>query len=833
MANRDKQGSAWPVTRLERVQPLARADAGAGERYEDADRRRSSTGQALLSLLSELRRRWLLASLAFLAILGPVIAYAVTAVPRYTSSGVLQVTAQGPALNPFVELTGGGRTEVETEVQILRRREFVLAVFRDLKLNLVDPLQPSSVTNDLSIALGGRSPIRPELVRARDALDLIEVAPDTFGSVPVAITAVDADTASVSIGENPAREYEIGLGETLEDESVSLRFQSMPVDVGETLELAVVGDGMLFETAGASLKVSGLGSSRKATNLVQIQFTHPDRRIAQAVVEGIMGRYLDQSLRWQALSASNSADFIEQRLSEAEAELKSDEEELRTFAEEEHAVQLDKQAELTITSTADLEAEKQQIELQEQVIGTVLNGMRRKKAGSASLTANFFDDPVLAANVSALTEAETEFSVLKATLTPEHPQVVALNEQIALRQQEVAKLLKSARRNLTTRRTEIDKKLEEAMGSLSAYPDKELELARRRRDVEVDQRLYSFLLEKFQEAEIMEASTTTDKRIVDAAALPHRKTSPSRGQLAITGTIGGLMFAFASVYLAHLLQRRLETVEAVKGAVPYPVYGTIPAIGGAGRKGRKASPARIAPSTVWEDNHGSIAEAFRALAVSVSLAPAVPGRGRIIQLTSSQPGEGKSTVIANLAVALAKTGARVLLVDLDLRKPVQHRSWAIRRSPGFSDLAAQAGGPDEARSMLQQSGDWGVDILTAGTKLPDTLGVLMDDLLESMLVHWSKRYDFVLLDSPPAFVADSSILARHVDLLLVVARPGVVERGNIRQAVDSLVRIEANKGLVLNAIERRHAEYYYGSGYYYSRSYGPSQDDEQPRATGS
>lgn len=791
----------------------------------------TSVRSLLLASVGELRRRWLLALTVATLVLAPVVAYAVLAVPSYTSEGVLQVSAQGSAMNPLLELTGGGsRGDVETEVQIIRRRQFLLEVLGDLRLNVVDPTQPRWVTTDLDVALRGSSPVSDRLRRVRGSLARLEVEPAARGELPLTITGLADGRAEVAVaGQSQA----LGVGEAFESDLVSLELRSIPVEAGETLQLAIVSDGPLLDRAMSELRVGALGSSAKATNLVSIRFSHPDRETAQAVVQRIMHRYLEQSLAWQSLSASNSAEFIAKRLSEAEEQLHADEEALRQFAEAERAVRLDTQAEVTINGTADLEAEKRQIELQERVIGSVLAGMKKRR-GSASLTSNFFDDPVLAANVAALTEAETERSVLRATLTDDHPRVVALDEQIRQRQSEITKLLRSARRNLTTRRVEIDKELEEAMSSLSTYPDKELELARRRRDVDVDQRLYGFLLEKYQEAEILEASTTTDKRIVDPASLPHAASSPARIILVLSGSMGALVLALLSVYLGHLLQRRLTTVDAIRRALPFAVYGTVPALeatkGQGGRRSRPAPDARVTPREVWQQTHGAPAEAFRALAVSVSLLPAIPGRARLVQVTSSQPGEGKSTVLSNLAVSLAKAGARVLVIDLDLRKPVQHRVWGVPRAPGYSDLLAQGRGPSHAHDMLRSAEPWGVDVLTAGTKLPDSMGALMGQSLESILAYWSERYDYVLIDSPPAFVSDTALLGRHADLVLLIARPGLVERNNLRQAAATLQRLDSAKGLVLNHVQRKHAEYYYGGEYYYARSYG-SNDDTDRRAS--
>jgi Mrp family chromosome partitioning ATPase len=107
----------------------------------------------------------------------------------------------------------------------------------------------------------------------------------------------------------------------------------------------------------------------------------------------------------------------------------------------------------------------------------------------------------------------------------------------------------------------------------------------------------------------------------------------------------------------------------------------------------------------------------------------------------------------------------------------------------------------------------------------------MNGTLEAMLAYFAERYDYVLIDSPPAFVADTTVVGRHADLILVAARPGVVERGNVRQALESLHRLDVPKGLVLSAVERKHAEYYYGGAYYYQQSYGQAADDEEKAAS--
>ncbi len=809
---------AWPVLNLERrARPRQVASPTSPvEPPSPANVLAEVAGRAFAAL----RRRWGVAILAFLIVLAPVAAFAVLAVPTYAARGAVQVSARNSSINPLLEVAGAdGPSEIETEVEIIKRREMVLEVLKDLRLDIVDPLEPTSVTTDLDVALRGASPVSPALRRLRTAVSSVALDPYRVQALSVRFSGIDEESFEVAIGEEAdTRTYVVAPVDRIEDEAVTLTFSDLAIEPGEAIEVVLVPDGQLLEDAMARLRVAAVGTARKTTNLVEVSFTHADREIARAVVQGLMQRYLDQSLQWQKLSASSASEFIAQQLELARGRLKEEEDELRRFAEAERAVQLDTQAQVTIESTAALEAERLQIELQERAIGSVLSGMKKRgRAANASLTANFFEDPVLATSVSALTENETKLAVLRATLTDEHPQVSTLAAQVELQRGEVARQMKSAQKTLSARRAQLEQEVQSAMGALASYPEKELQLARRMRDVEVDQRLYAFLLEKHQESEILGASTTTDKRIVEAAALPHQKASPRRGKLFLGGALAGLFAAMGAVWLFHALQRRVDTVKDLKALAPYAVYGTVPSVDGV------AKGERLQPATVWRDAHGGPAEAFRALAASVSLMPAVAGRGRIVQVTSSQPGEGKSTVIANLAVALSKAGARVLLIDLDLRRPVQHRGFGVRRGPGYADLIAKAGGPAQVQGLLQPAKIADLQLLTAGSKLPDTLGAVMTPVLPGLLAHCSEHYDYVLVDSPPAFVADTTMVARHVDLLLLVGRPGAAERNTTRHAVDLLGRVDVPKGLVLNGVSRRHDEYGYGGAYYsYHQRYGES-----------
>lgn len=294
---------------------------------------------------------------------------------------------------------------------------------------------------------------------------------------------------------------------------------------------------------------------------------------------------------------------------------------------------------------------------------------------------------------------------------------------------------------------------------------------------------------------------------------------------------GGAILGVAVAVLAHFMQRRLDTLEAIREIVPFPTYGTVPIVDQGGEE------HRLAVTEIWANPHDPAPEAFRALGVSVSLLPANGDLGRIVMVTSSQPGEGKSTVASNLAVALARTDKKVLVIDLDLRKPVQHRVWGVPRAPGYSDLIGQGGNADDLSKVAHAHvAGTKTTVLSAGTRLPDTVAAIMAPTLGELLESWRSRYDIIVIDSPPAFVAETVALARYADLLMLVARPGVIERSNLHHAIESLERVNVSRALVLNAVGRQHTDYYYGSGYYsYGAKYGEGEtkpSDDGPTRQG-
>lgn len=760
----------------------------------------------------------------------PTVLILLFSVPSYTASGSVQLEDTGGlgGAEEILELgMSSGNTSVQTELYILRRREFLLRGFRDLNLHVRDPEEATYFSLDFDVTLRGESPVRPPLAAFRTLATQISV--DETQYTPVEIRFSHHEDGSVSAIDSDGRETRLNVsGEMNRVGPVSFRLQGSPLLPGEETVLQFVPDGVLFESLSGTVSVSKVGTAREPTSLAKIAVTHTDRRTAQRLSSTLLNRYIAESLQWKSMSASKAADFIESQLDEVRETLQKSEEEYREFAELEDAIALDARVEAIVANAAEMEVRKMDLDARLRTYSTLEASIRKtaRKDENFNLTTNFvIDDPVLHESIANLTKSETSLALAKAHLGPQHPQILALSREVTLQRAQLLEHIKSAKKSLAAGARELETEITSALQKMSRFPKKQLRLAQLTRELEVSQRIYSVLLERLEEAEILKASTTTDKRIVDHPLLPHKKSSSSKLEVITLGGAFSLLAGLLVATLLYVLRRTVTTTDELVELAELPIYGIVPV------HNKDASTTGSAPRlsvlNSWKSSPVEFLEAFRALSVALYLSPS-SSNGQIVTITSSQPGEGKSTVLSHLAAGLSKSNRKVLLIDLDLRKPVQHRIWQLPRSPGYSDLLSTSQGTQRLSDYLQHTDEIATEILTAGTKLADPTAAIATKRLPEFLESCRQQYDFVLIDAAPAFVSETLALAAIADLVLVVGRPEITERPNLRHALSALRDVTSKLGLVVNASKRDRAaynSYYGGSGYTYYEEEETNVDD--------
>lgn len=426
-----------------------------------------------------------------------------------------------------------------------------------------------------------------------------------------------------------------------------------------------------------------------------------------------------------------------------------------------------------------------------------------------------------------LTELKSELDSAALECSDDHPTMKALRSKIADIEKQLAEQLDShakAYLEVLNIRYQTAKQKEDEL--LAAY-EKEQEAAQSlnvkateytviESKLEQSKRFCEILDERIKELNVSEDVGALNISILEAARPAEFATSPKKARIMAVSLILGILFGTGLAVIRERMDWRLRSTEEISAILAVPVLGVIPSMGG---KGKKAATNH--GQKVHLEPKSSIAEAYRTIRTAVFFG--VPkGQARSILVTSPAPDDGKTTMVSNLAIAMAQAGQKTLIVDADFRKPMQHNvfSFANDTEKGLSSVLAGQVSLDEA---IRHCPTEGLDLLTSGPDVPNPSELLNSEAFANLLKELTHRYDRIVVDSPPVTpVADSQILAAICDATILVLRAEKSTKKASQQARDALVGVGAHVlGAVVNDVSPRHSRYGYYSHYgYYGYGYG-------------
>ncbi|HBR2808502.1 TPA: polysaccharide biosynthesis tyrosine autokinase [Klebsiella pneumoniae] len=399
--------------------------------------------------------------------------------------------------------------------------------------------------------------------------------------------------------------------------------------------------------------------------------------------------------------------------------------------------------------------------------------------------------------LNELTFRESEISQL---YTKEHPTYKALMEK--------RKTLKDERNKLNER--------------VSAMPKTQQEILRLSRDVDSGQAVYMQLLNRQQELNIAKSSAIGNVRIIDNAVSLPKPVKPKKVIVLLLGFIAGLMVSAGIVLLKVYLRRGIESPEQLE-EIGINVYASIPV---AETFSRSISSKAILKKTQRTENTKFLAvenpadlaiEAIRGLRTSLHFAM-LEARNNVLMISGASPNAGKTFVSSNLAAVVAQTGKKVLFIDTDMRTGYSHKLFDVNNDSGLSDFLS---GRNEIEKIIKTIPAGGFDFISRGVTPPNPAELLMHRNFGALIDWVSKKYDIVILDTPPILaVTDAAIIGNYAGTTLLVAR---FEQNTVKEIDISSKRFEQSgvqvKGCILNGVVKK-ASSYYGYGYnHYGYSY--------------
>jgi len=334
------------------------------------------------------------------------------------------------------------------------------------------------------------------------------------------------------------------------------------------------------------------------------------------------------------------------------------------------------------------------------------------------------------------------------------------------------------------------------------------DLERLKTTLNLYQQIYISSINNLETLKLAKAQNTPTVMQVEAAVKPSVPISPKPMQTALLGAAIGLLITAALVFLIEFLDDTLKTPDEIKAVLEVPVIGFIGELKHNSRKGEDALGVFVA-----KNPRSPVAEAFRSLRTNLEYS-SVDNPVKTVLVTSSGESEGKSTVAANLAIVEAQSGKAVVIVDADMRRPKVHIQFNKPNRMGLSDVVTGKLSLDDVLKTYDQVEN--LSIITCGTIPPNPAELLGSERMSQTLKDLKKRFDVIILDTPPMIVSDAQILSSKVDGLIYVVIPGQTRAITARRPLEELRRIEAKVlGVVANKIPRNR-DYYYGGYNYYS-----------------
>jgi capsular exopolysaccharide synthesis family protein len=578
-----------------------------------------------------------------------------------------------------------------------------------------------------------------------------------------------------------------------------------PPGTDTTMEAAI--DGLL-----ARLTVQPIRNSR----LVNVSVTSGTPELAASATNTLAQLYIRQSLDLRSQTSSEAGEWLGTQIDEQRRKVEYADRKLQDMKTEEGLVNIEERRTLLDQRLKELGTalnQRKTERLQKEALWRQMAG-----AGNPEELPEVMRSGVVQSLRIELANLERQRTQLLERYLEEHPEVVKVGNQIdetkrKLRSEAQA-VIRAAENDYmaaAAQEQSVASALEAAKHEVRQLGTSAVTYDTQKNEVEAAKQVLDRLLSRSKETDVAAELKTTNIRIVDPAAVPR---NPIRPRPVRDVALGLLLGAFLSVGLAFFLEyldNTVKTPDDVRQHLGIPLLGVVPSL-------TEAEGTSLAVLNTALDQR--FVEGYRVVRTALSYSWSEPG-SRVIVVTSTAPGEGKTLTAANLAFTLAAQEGRTLLIDADLRRPATHNVVPGRRSPGLSDVLV---GKARAEDVIQGIEGTALAYLGSGTDVPSPADLLTNRTMRGLVDELRKHYDWILIDTPPVgAVSDPLILSTVTDGVIVVTGAEMVPRKAVLHTLERIHETGARiLGLVLNRAQIEKHAYYYSHyyGHYYGEYYG-------------
>jgi polysaccharide biosynthesis transport protein len=727
------------------------------------------------------KRRWTIIAF-FLIVLVTTGVATFTMKPVYRATTTIKINKENPQIVDFKEIFSVNTTDMDyyqTEYKILESRTLAKRVIEALKLSQDPEFLPEPQT-----------PFQ-------------KWKSDLWASVSSVFSSSNKD-ASSSQNEDPAESEK------------------------ETL---------LINSYLRRLKIEPIRNSR----LVKIHFDSKYPQLSAKVSNTLAAAYIRQGLESRVNTSEQAKEWLDGQLDMLKAKVEKADEALQAFGAKHDIVSLEEKENVTMQRLTELSEALTKAEAERMA----KEGLHRQVKGrqSDSLPA-ILDNKLIQDLKQSYIQLEAQYMKLSETYKPDYPEMVRLKNQMeAIHRRidvEVTKIIDGIRNEYESflrREALLRQAFAEQKARAMDMKQNAIQYNILKREADTNKELHKGLLQRMKEVGVSAGITASNIIIVDQAEVPLQPYKPDKRLNLILAAVVGLFLGMGLAFFFEYLDNTVKTPQDLEQFIQLPSFGMVPEISYERRKRLESGNHSPVELITYSHPKSMLSESYRNIRTSILLSFSEKPPKRIV-ITSPNPSEGKTTTAVNTSIALSQTGAKVIIIDCDMRNPRVHRVFEEENGVGLSSFLS---GNAPLDAVILKSEIPNFYYIPAGPIPPNPSELLSSNLFKEMMDNLSQTFDNIIVDSPPILgFADSIILSKCVDGVVLVVLAGKTPKETLSHAKELLHQVNAKiLGVVINRVDIQRSDYgyyYYRYQYYYGAREGKKKkitylSGKEPRST--
>lgn len=564
----------------------------------------------------------------------------------------------------------------------------------------------------------------------------------------------------------------------------------------------------------------------QAAHTIQVSFKGNNTKKVADVVNAIGEEFINYDVEKKAESGNKVLTFIEEQLKGVYEQLRSSENKIQAYKKEYKLTESKDFITLYIGRLEEIENEIVNLELEENVYKEVQNTIEGDDEidlyNLLPAITGAQDQKEISNLINSLQDLLSQKEKALYVATPESPGVKAINYRIGIQKKLLLESIRSLGKKILIRKKDLAEKAEEIENKFFNLPSQELEFARLLREFSINDKFYTMLLEKKAEYSISKAGFVSKNLILERAATSSFPVSPDKRMICSLCFIVWILFSLGLLAIRYLLHNNITSVKDITNYTDASLLGVIPAY---------SKDIPVSQLLVDKNPKSLIAESFRSVRTNLQFVSNKPGP-KVIAITSTVSGEGKTFVSINLAGIIAFSDKKVIILDMDLRKPKIHLGFNVDNIKGISTILI---GKDAPEKCIHNSSIKNLSFITAGPVPPNPSELIISDKMDELLDYLKTIYDVIVIDNPPlGIVTDGMTCIQKADYPIYIFRADVSKKHFV-QYVNQLHNEShiKNISVVLNGVGSKNTHGFgyktgiMGYGYGYTYGYGYYNEESE------